>query len=82
MAPATSWPHRRSGAGVGALVGADPPEPIGVGVVANLTMQAMNEWRAVTIPESETRASSGLVVRKTKTEPSESDLEQEQDPGH
>lgn len=58
MATAPIW------SGVGALVGA-AAGAIGVGVVANLTMQAMNEWRAVEHPESETRASSGLVVRKT-----------------
>ena len=44
----------------GALAGA-----IGVGVVATLTLRAMNEWNSVEHPESETRASSGLVVRET-----------------
>ena len=48
----------------GAIAGA-----IGVGVVAMLTLRAMNEWRSVSYPESETRASSGLVVR----EPSDTD---------
>ncbi len=43
---------------VGAVAGA-----VGVGVVAMLTLRAMNEWKSVEHPESETRASSGLVVR-------------------
>ncbi len=62
MATSSIW------AGVGALVGA-AAGAIGVGVVANLTMRAMNEWRAVDHPESETRASSGLVVRKAAEQP-------------
>ena len=37
---------------------------IGVGVVANLTLRAMNEWSVVKHPESETRASSGLVMKR------------------
>lgn len=37
------------GALLGALTGA-----VGAGVVANLTLRAMNEWRAVEHPEAET----------------------------
>ncbi len=37
---------------------------IGVGVVASLTLRAMNEWNVVKHPESETRASSGLVMKR------------------
>ncbi|MGF1600151.1 MAG: hypothetical protein ACFCVK_25140 [Acidimicrobiales bacterium] len=41
----------------------------GVGVVAGLTLRAMNEWRPVAHPESdlETRPSSGLVLRRDRT---------------
>ena len=44
---------------LGAVAGA-----VGVGIVAGLTLRAMNEWRSVDHPESETRAASGLIVRE------------------
>jgi predicted lipid-binding transport protein (Tim44 family) len=47
---------------VGAIAGA-----VGVGVVAMLTLRAMNEWKSVDHPESETRAASGLVLRDDTT---------------
>lgn len=47
----------------GAIAGAT-----GVGVVAMLTLRAMNEWKSVEHPESETRASSGLIVRDAAPE--------------
>jgi hypothetical protein len=43
---------------LGAVAGA-----VGVGVVAGLTLRAMNEWKSIDHPESETRASSGLILR-------------------
>lgn len=48
----------------GAAIGA-----VGVGVVAGLTLRAMNEWRSVSHPEGETRASSGLIVRPAPVDP-------------
>lgn len=61
MAEASIWPA------IGALVGA-AAGAIGVGIVAGLTLRAMNEWRPVKHPEQqETRPSSGLVVRKTES---------------
>lgn len=44
---------------IGAIAGA-----VGVGVVAGLTLRAMNEWKSVEHPESETRAASGLILRE------------------
>jgi hypothetical protein len=41
-------------AGAGALIGA-VTAAVGVGVVANLTLRAMNEWQAVDHPEAESR---------------------------
>ncbi len=46
MGGTSTW--AATGALIGGLTGA-----IGVGVVANLTLRAMNEWRAVEHPESE-----------------------------
>jgi predicted lipid-binding transport protein (Tim44 family) len=51
---------------VGAICGA-----LGVGVVASLTLRAMNEWKSVDHPESETRASSGLILRDDGVEPTD-----------
>ncbi|MDH3680610.1 MAG: hypothetical protein OEV40_11735 [Acidimicrobiia bacterium] len=56
------------GAVGGAALGA-----LGVGVVAGLTLRAMNEWHAVEHPESETRAASGLVLRTPEPEHETSD---------
>lgn len=44
---------------IGAIAGA-----VGVGVVAGLTLRAMNEWNSIEHPESETRAASGLILRE------------------
>ncbi|MGI9612303.1 MAG: hypothetical protein ACR2QO_05295 [Acidimicrobiales bacterium] len=51
---------------IGAVAGA-----AGVGVVAGLTLRAMNEWKSIEHPESETRAASGLILRE---EPESDDL--------
>lgn len=48
---------------LGAVVGAALCA-LGVGVVASLTLRAMNEWNVVKHPESETRAASGLVMKR------------------
>lgn len=49
--PDTTWPA--VGALGGALTGA-----VGLGVLANLTLRAMNEWKTATHPESDSEPSA------------------------
>ncbi len=61
MGGSTLW------AAIGALVGAAICA-VGVGVVAALTLRAMSEWKAVEHRDSETRRSSGLIIRPADEE--------------
>lgn len=53
----TTW------AAIGALIGA-VSGAVGVGIVATLTLRAMNEWNAVQHPEAEQR--EGIIGDATK----------------
>ncbi|MGI9596640.1 MAG: hypothetical protein ACR2QK_10795 [Acidimicrobiales bacterium] len=66
MGQSSNW--AAIGAFVGGLTGA-----VGCGVVANLTLRAMNEWRAVEHPEAEAddkgRAGEGSALESETNEP-------------
>lgn len=62
-------------AALGGLIGAALCA-VGVGIVAGLALRAMNEWKPVKHPESETRAASGLVLRTTDDRQSAADVDE------